>query len=417
MFAEIISIGDEILIGQIVNTNAAFLGEGLSKLGIRVQKISNIGDQKSEIISTLANALANNDVVFVTGGLGPTHDDVTRGSMIDFFETHLVKSEVVYDDIKVLLAQRKRAFIPSYEDQAMVPATANIIRNRYGTAPGYHFKVNDKHVFVTPGVPVEMKGMWDSYIKQTLSAISNIHFAVATFQTTGIAESVLSEKLSGIESILSPATLAYLPSQLGVRLRIMAFGNDISELEACMERLRIFIYEKVAEYIYGEGDDSLEGVIGQLLRDRKLTISVSESCTGGLIADKITNIPGSSSYFDRGFITYSDKSKTELLGVSSDLIFRHGAVSEEVACAMAEGVRQRSNASIGLSTTGIAGPSGGSDDKPIGLVWIAISTQKQTSAFRYYFGTDRIITKARSAQSALDLVRRLLLSLPLRPAI
>jgi nicotinamide-nucleotide amidase len=298
-------------------------------------------------------------------------------------------------------------------DQAMVPEAAAVIRNAHGTAPGFHFTERGKHFFVTPGVPFEMKAMAERVILPVLKSSVTEHRAVSILRSTGIPESVLAKRLAGIDAFLDRASLAYLPSPLGVTLRITAISDDRRAAEQLREEMKAFILERAGDFVYGEGAVTLEAVTGAVLRGRGATLAVAESCTGGLLAGRITDVPGSSEYFDRGLVTYSNESKTSLLGIDPALLRSVGAVSREVAIAMAEAVRTRSDASFGLSTTGIAGPGGGSEEKPVGLVWIGLSAEGFADAWRYDLGTDRGRTRTRATQAALELLRRRLLGLPL----
>ena len=301
-----------------------------------------------------------------------------------------------------------RPLLDVNRDQAMVPETAAIIRNAHGTAPGYHFSEHGKHFFVTPGVPFEMKAMAERVILPVLRASVTEHRAVVNLRSSGIGESVLADRLSGIEMFFDRASLAYLPSPLGVTLRITVVDRNRSAAEQLRDAMKAFVLERAGDFIYGEGSTSLEEVTGKLLHGRGASLAVAESCTGGLLASRITDIPGSSSYFERGLVTYSNACKTELLGIDPGLIAAVGAVSRDVAIAMAMAVRARSGSSYGLSTTGIAGPGGGSEAKPVGLVWIGLSAEN--------FGSDRGRTKARAVQAALELLRRRLIGLPLPPS-
>jgi len=413
MNAEIISVGDELLIGQVVNTNASFIGGLCSSLGIRVQYTTTVGDCKSVILDAFRLAWERNDIVLVTGGLGPTHDDITRDAVITFFNTSLVFSEEVFGDIKDFLARLNRDADNANRDQAMVPVDCTPIRNMDGTAPGMHFQRDGKHFFVMPGVPSEMKGMMSGYIAGVLASLGENTRSTVTLMTTGIPESLLANRIRGVEQFFSAASLAYLPSPLGVRLRITAEAESLLQAETTLATVKEFIYNRAGEYIYAENERPLEEVTGELLRQRGGWLAVAESCTGGLLADKITNVPGSSDYFERGAIVYSNRSKTELLDVPEGMLAQYGAVSREVAMAMAEGIRLKSGADFALSTTGIAGPGGATDTKPVGLVWIGFSSAETTYAVDHYLGNDRLRTKTRAAQLALDTLRRHLLGLPI----
>jgi nicotinamide-nucleotide amidase len=415
MKAEIISIGDELLIGQVINSNQAYIAEKLNSVGIFGDKMTTIGDDENEILSAFHQAYSTHDIVTVTGGLGPTHDDITRDVVCKFFNTDSIIDNDALENVKRIFARRKSAPLKINEDQALVPRNCTVIQNRLGTAPGYFFDQGGKFFIVMPGVPYEMKAMMEDFVlpffekHKTGSVIRH-----RTLKTTGIPESFLAEQIGDIKNIFSPdsgITLAFLPSSLGVRLRITSKANSEDEADNKIRGVETKLRNKIEKYIYTVDDRELEDTVGDLLRKGKLTISIAESCTGGLIADRITNISGSSDYFERGIITYSNRSKTDELGVSSELISQHGAVSREVAEAMASGIRSKSNTDIGLSTTGIAGPTGGTAEKPNGLVWIGYSDKEGTFALQFNFGGERRIVKERAAQAALELMRRKILNI------
>ncbi len=415
LHAEILSIGDELLIGQVINSNAAYIAAQLNTVGIVAETMTTVGDDEPAILSAFDRALKHNDLVTVTGGLGPTHDDITRAAVCKYFGTELVVDEEALENIKKRFALRNIALIRRNEEQALVPRGCTVIQNHQGTAPGYLFERQGKYFIVMPGVPGEMKGMMDEFVVPFFSkkgaGASVVH---RTLRTTGIAESLLAEQIGDIRNLFAPdsgTTLAFLPSATGVRLRITVKAPDRGEAEKRIRETESRIRANVERYIYGTDTEELEDVLGKMLKERKLTIAIAESCTGGLIADRITNVSGSSSYFERGIVTYSNDSKIAELGVPSSAIEQHGAVSREVAEAMALGVRTKSNTDIGLSTTGVAGPTGGSPDKPVGLVWIGYSDRVQTIALRSNFSSDRRTFKERASQAALDLVRRKLLKL------
>ncbi len=415
MNAEILSIGDELLIGQVTNTNASYLGEQLSLLGITIRRVTTVGDRIDDLLDAFTRAWHDNDVIITTGGLGPTHDDVTRDAVCRFFDTGLTESAEVLADIERLLVERKRPLSASNRDQAMVPAAATVIRNANGTAPGYHIHREGRHFFVTPGVPYEMHGMMESYILPRLRETFVNARASCTVLTTGIAESTLADALRGIETLHPTCSVAYLPSPIGVRVRLTATAEDETAARGYLAELRTFISDRAEEFVYGADQETLERNLGAMLVARGEMIAVAESCTGGLITDRVTNVPGSSRWFERGVVCYSNDSKTALLGVDPAIISAHGAVSRQTAEAMADGIRRTAGTAFGIATTGIAGPDGGSAEKPVGLVWIGISSDAGTFTFDFYFGGDRVRTKQRAAQAALDMLRRALLHLPLQP--
>jgi nicotinamide-nucleotide amidase len=412
MKAAIIAIGDELLIGQVINTNAAFIAERLNAAGISVERMITIGDDEDAIVRTLGESYGRYDVLCLTGGLGPTHDDVTRNAVCKFFETDLVLNEEALENVQRIVKSRNLPLTKASKEQALVPRGCDVMQNPRGTAPGYFFHRDGRHVAIMPGVPYEMKAIMEShvapYFQQHATGQTIRH---RTLRTTGISESLLFQQLGNLDELLEGAKLAFLPAPSGVRLRITVQENDSFTAERKIEEVEKRIRAKAEKYIYGVENEELEQVIGRMLTERKLMIAVAESCTGGLIADKITDVPGSSNCFDRGVIAYSNRSKTEILKVPKELIEKYGAVSSEVAKAMAQGVRQIAHTDIGVSTTGIAGPAGGSLDKPVGLVWIGFSDRNETLAVKFNFGDDRRRVKERAAPAALELVRRRLLKI------
>jgi nicotinamide-nucleotide amidase len=414
MKAYLISIGDELLIGQTINTNVALIGNLISDNNISILKSTVIGDEIKIILDELELASVRADLIICTGGLGPTHDDVTRNAFVQFFKTELIQNDEVLEDIKSMLKRRGREMKKTHEDQAMVPKVADVIRNENGTAPGYWIEKDNKIFIVMPGVPYEMKTMMNNHVLPRL--IEKIgepkeFIKKITLQTTGLPESVVAERLGDIDELLNTAQLAFLPNQYGVRLRVTVKSNIEEEANNHLLEIEQKIRSKVGRFIYGRGDESLEEVVGRLLKERELRISVAESCTGGGLADRITNINRSSNYFERGVVTYSNASKVELLKVDEDVMLEKGAVSAEVAMQMAEGIKSISGTDIGVSLTGIMGPTGSVTDKPVGTVYIGYCDDKVCTAKRFQFGEDRVLNKNRATQAALEMVRRRLLGI------
>ena len=414
MNAQIITVGDEILIGQVLNTNAAFIGKELIENNINVVRSSVVPDSEPEIIQEFKNSLEENDLVIVTGGLGPTHDDITRKCIVNFFSTELVRNDEVLEDIKSLFKKRGRKVTKANEGQALVPKIANVIRNSLGTAPGVWIEKENKIFVAMPGVPYEMKEMMTSYVIPALKeriGESETFTVRKTLLTTGIPESTLFEKIGDLNELLGDSKLAFLPSQFGVRLRITSEGKSEEEAGNKITEIEQKIRSKTGRYIFGKEDELLEEVIGKILAERGLTLAVAESCTGGLVSNMLTNVGGSSAYFERGIVSYSNAAKVEILKVNEDMIADHGAVSIEVARQMAEGVKSISGTDIGLSTTGIMGPTGATADKPVGLVYVGICDDKVCTAKEFQFGDDRVLNKQRAAQAALEMLRRHLLGI------
>jgi len=407
----IISIGDELLIGQTINTNAAYIGEKLTALGYEVLKTFVVGDSKEDILIVLREAESISDFIFITGGLGPTHDDITRSCILQYFNTRLVFHEETFERIKKLFERRNIAMPEINRDQAMVPEIAKVIPNDYGTAPGYDIEKDGKRFFVMPGVPHEMKGMMESTILPDLKRLiqsKGIFYNQILLYTTGIPESALYSKLQDLYPLFEEVKVAFLPSQFGVKIRL-SYRSESEELN--LKKIKFVeekIYERVGDYIYSNEKPAIEEVIGIILTEKKLKLAVAESCTGGLLCDRITNVPGSSNYFERGVVSYSNESKIQILGVNPETIKTFGAVSEQTAIEMARGVRNISNADIGLATTGIMGPTGATETKPIGLVFIGYSDKNREFAKQFNFADNRIRNKERTSQAALELLWRML---------
>ncbi len=414
MKAFLITIGDEILSGITVNTNAANISRKLESINIQVKGGAVIGDDESQIKETFGSAWDTADITIVTGGLGPTHDDLTRKCIIDFFECGLIMNENVLTDIQELFNRRGRKVTKLNEDQAFVPEIAEIIRNKKGTAPGSWISKDDKIFISLPGVPYEMETMMDDFVIPKLEELNSGEGEIKltkSLMTTGIPESYLYERLGNISEILNGAQLAFLPNQFGVKMQIKVFHTEKEEAINKLSEIEQKIRSLVGRYIYGQDDISLEEVVAKLLTDRGLKIAVAESCTGGLISNRLTNISGSSGYFERGFITYSNAAKVEELKVDEDMLHKFGSVSLQIARQMAEGVKAVSLADIGLAVTGIMGPTGASENKPVGLVYIGICDDKVCTAKEFRFGDDRLLNKDRTAQTAIDMVRKHLLGI------
>jgi nicotinamide-nucleotide amidase len=415
MKVQIINIGDEILIGDTINTNAALISTELVKNHFEVTKVSVIGDDEEKIISEFEDALNKNDAVIVTGGLGPTHDDITKKCICKFYNSKLIMNEEILKDLKDFFEKRGRKLTKVNQMQAMIPDVAEVIKNNYGTAPGLWINKENKILISLPGVPHEMKALIEQNVipRLLLMGGNNLRFRkVKNLLTTGIPESYLYERLGNLDELLMGAKLAFLPNQYGVKMRITVEENDeektINKLSGIEQKIRSL----VGRFIYGSENITLEEVVGRLLKERNLTLSVAESCTGGLICSRITDVEGSSEYFERGIISYSNAAKVEILKVNEDFITEFGAVSEIIAKQMAEGVRAISGTEIGLSTTGIMGPTGATPEKQIGLVYIGICDDKICIAQKFQFGDNRILNKERTSQAALELLRRHLLGIP-----
>ncbi|MTI88338.1 MAG: competence/damage-inducible protein A [Balneolaceae bacterium] len=414
MKAEIISIGNELLNGDTVNTNAAWLGEFLTGIGFEVVRIHTISDGHNVIAKTVDTALNESDLVISTGGLGPTHDDMTKKAVADLFGVGYKRDQQVLAHVQAMFEKRNIPFSKSNYAQAEIPENGETLFNKWGTAPGIWFDLEDKHLAVLPGVPYEMKHL----IKEKVAPKLREHYGEVGFlyskylKTAGVGESILSDEILGDLSLYlnEEVKLAFLPNLGGVTLRLMARGQDKEAAWSKLKPLHDVIYEKAAPFIFGEGKHcSISEAVGDLLREQELRIATAESCTGGLIASSITDIAGSSDYMKGGIVSYADSVKLYQLGVLSDTLESEGAVSKKVALQMAKGVAEKLDADIGISTTGVAGPGGGSEEKPVGTVWIGFyQKEKQYFAVKAFFTKDRLMNKERSKMVALEMVRRVL---------
>jgi nicotinamide-nucleotide amidase len=411
MIAEIITIGDELLIGQVIDTNSAWMGEVLNQIGIKVNRITSISDNRDEIISTLKEASNRAHLVLITGGLGPTNDDITKKTLADFFRVNMRFDEKAFEDVVHLFSIRGREVSAINRLQAEVPENCITLYNKVGTAPGMWFDEDDVVYVSMPGVPYEMKYLMENEViprvKQRFKTPFIIHSTILTF---GIGESFLAEKIAAFENKLpSHIKLAYLPSAGSVRLRLSGSGNYEEVLKKEIEGLTEALSEIIPEFIYGYEKDELPRVVGDLLKSNGLTLATAESCSGGFMAHLITSIPGSSAYYMGSSVTYSNESKTQLLNIPPSLIEMHGAVSEPVVLAMVEAVKKLFNVDCAIATTGVAGPGGGTAEKPVGTVWVGVSTPYETKSYLLKLGDNRLRTIEVAALSGLNFLRKALL--------
>ena len=409
--AEIISIGNEVLAGYTVNTNASFISQQLISIGLPVQWVTTISDHHDDIIFALKTANQRADAVLITGGLGPTPDDITKVSICEFFKTRLIEDKDVLNHVQNLLKNRGLNLLESNIAQALVPEKAEVLHNPVGTAPGLVLKKSGCYFFFMPGVPMEMKRITTEQVIPYLQK----NIALPTIEnrllrTTGIAESRLYEKLKDILDEYSQFNMAFLPRHIGVDLRFRLVTEDKNEQKK-FEAFVKAIQRKAAKYIFTENDIELEEVLGQILQDNHLTLSCGESFTGGMIGDLLTNIPGSSAYFMGGIITYSNESKIHLLSVKKDTIETFGAVSWETAVEMVRGVQKVFDTDCAIATTGIAGPTGATQNKPVGLCFIAARYGEKEIVKKFQFSRDRIINKRRGTMAAMELLRRMILNI------
>ncbi len=408
MKLDILTIGDELLIGQTLNTNAQSIAVELTKIGFEVRQQLTISDDEQIIFDSVSEALKNSNVVLITGGLGPTKDDLTLPVLNKFFGGELIENKEVYQDIERLILSRGFKMNQNNKNQALVSSACTPLRNEHGTAPGLWFEKEGKVVVAMPGVPYEMKAMLKNTVvpqlKEKFDLPEIIHHMV---YTQGVPESMLAELLEDWENDL-PVTikLAYLPSPGRVKLRLSSIGLDRAKLQQSIddkvEELKLII----PDYIYSENEEDIQSVIGGLLRAKNATIATAESCTGGYIAHLITEIAGSSDYYLGSILSYANEVKINQLGVDINDIEKHGAVSQQVVEQMALGVQQKLNTDYSIATSGIAGPTGGSEEKPVGTVWIAVAAPGGVISEKFVFGKQRKINIQRASIAALGMLRR-----------
>ena len=410
MKAEIITIGDEILIGQIVDTNSTFIAKALNKIGISIHQITSLQDEKSHILDALNRAQANSDLVLLTGGLGPTKDDITKTTFVEFFQDQLVSDSAVLAHIKDIWKKYiKQPLLQVNLDQALVPSKATVLMNASGTAPGMWMEKEGTVFISLPGVPFEMKALLQNEVLPRLSEAFELPFILhKTLLTYGVGESIIADRISDWETNLpSTIKLAYLPNLGRVRLRLSSKGFDKELVEKSMAAEIQTLIPQISDVFVGfEEDNSIEQIIGNQLVNIDKTLAVAESCTGGKIAAQFTNHPGASKYFKGGVVAYDTQIKTAVLGVDKTLIDNHSVVSVEVAKAMASGVQKLFNSDYTIATTGNAGPSKGDSDAEIGTVCIAIATPNQVYAQEYTFGNQRHRIMIKTLNMALTLIQK-----------
>lgn len=407
---EIISIGTELLLGQIIDTNAAYIASKMAELGVAVYHKSVVGDNEERIAEVLSNALSRADLVITTGGLGPTMDDLTMEVISRVTGTVLVSNADVESDIRSFFIRINRPMASNNLKQALVPAGAEVIRNQVGTAPGIILAVGGKTIISMPGVPSEMRWMMKNgvlpYIRRKTAKEDGGVILSRVVKCFGIGESLVEDMIRDIMEVQSNPTIAPTASAFEVKLRITANASDSEGAKRLIEPVEKQLLERLGDSVFGFDDETMEGNLGELLRRFGLSMVTAESCTGGLIAKRLTDIPGSSDYFDRGYVTYSNKAKVELLGVPSNTLERYGAVSPETALAMAVGARERSRSDLAVSVTGIAGPGGGTAEKPVGLVYIGLAFDGGADVTENRFVGDRQTVRERTSQTAIDVVRK-----------
>src|SRR5664279_174828 len=408
MKASIITIGDELLIGQTVDTNSAWMGAELSKYGFDVYRITSVHDRREDILYVLKEATGESDVVLITGGLGPTSDDITKQTLCEFFDTHLVMNEDVLMMNELMMRQRNFPMNERNRRQAEVPESCRVLKNESGTAPGMWFEKDNTIYISMPGVPHEMKHLMDKMVlpelKKRFTSQTIIHRNIMTY---GTFESKLADILTDFESGLPKnVKLAYLPASGIIKLRLTGTGTDNKALSDILDKQVDILYKTIPEFIYAEDEESLEMVIGRLLKSKQNTLSTAESCTGGEIAHLITSVAGSSSYYKGSVIAYENSVKIQLLGVQASTIEKFGAVSEQTVREMAEGARKLFDTTYSVATSGVAGPDGGSGEKPVGTLWIAVASEKEVVCEKRVFGNDRTINITRFSLASLNLLRK-----------
>ncbi len=412
MKAQIVTIGDEILIGQIVDTNSTWLAVELTALGFSVSSILSIHDSESDIKQAVSNSLKNNDLIIITGGLGPTKDDITKATLCELFNTELEFNNTVYNDVIDFLKHRSVGMNKLNKDQALFPKAATLLRNKQGTAPGMWFEKERSVVISLPGVPREMKGIFTQEIKSRL--ISYFKLPENYYQTvmiTGLAEAQLAILIEQWERELPEnIKLAYLPSPGVIRLRLGIIAEkNIEESKKTLQKQIEKLHKIIPDNIFSDYEVSLQEIIGKLLVDNNKTLSTAESCTGGTIAQLITSISGSSQYFKGSIVAYANETKINVLKVDADDIDKYGAVSRQVVEQMAQGAVKVLNTDYAIATSGVAGPTGGTDEKPVGTVWIAVADNKNIYSEKFVFGKNREINIKRSSIAALNFLRKILL--------
>ena len=411
MIVELVTIGNELLNGQTTDTNSAWMAQKLNLAGIQVSRINSVSDSRESILGILEETEARADIVIMTGGLGPTSDDVTKPVLCEFFNTELVFNTEILKHIESLLAKKSCKINEYNMKQAEVPESAVILHNDAGTAAGLWFEKNKKIFISLPGVPFEMKGLITKRVIPALNKIFSLPVIHArTIITQGIFEAQLAEQLKDFESELPEnISLAYLPSPGIVRLRLVIRGDDLKKLVNDIDMQIQKLQHIIPEYIVGFDDDTFESIICEMLSDRSQTLSVAESCTGGTIASMLTAVHGSSKYFKGGIVAYSNEIKKDQLAIEPSLLDRYGAVSKQVVEDMAINTRLLFNTDYSIAVSGIAGPSGGTDEKPVGTTWISVSCKESTVSSQFRFGDNRDRNIKRASVTALNMLRKMII--------
>ena len=410
MLAEIITIGDEILIGQIVDTNSAWMAGQLNNAGIRVKQISSVSDNHEHILTALAEAAQRADLIFITGGLGPTKDDITKKTLAEYFGVGMVENADALNNVLRIFERYNRPLLQTNKQQAEVPANCEVIINKNGTAPGMWFNEGGKVYVSMPGVPFEMMYMMEEEVIPKIKALFKLPVIIhKTILTVGEGESFLAERIADIEDSLPDyIKLAYLPKLGQVRLRLSGYGEDEAFLRGKIDEFAAKLVDRIGSFVVSEEDIALEKSILNFMEERGLTLSVAESCTGGYISHLFTQHAGSSKVFFGGAVSYSYELKESILGVKHETLWQYGAVSEETVKEMVEGALLNFKSDYAIAVTGIAGPGGGLPDKPVGTVWIAVASAQKSLIKKFTFGNRRQQNIERSATTALSMLNTLL---------
>ena len=409
MTADIITIGDEILIGQTIDTNSAWLGAELNKIGVSVRQITSISDNAMAIISAVEHSLSHSQLIFITGGLGPTKDDITKNVLTNYFKDELVLHQEIYKEIEAFYLSKNREFLEVNKQQAMLPKKAKIIRNDLGTASGMWFETMGKQVFSLPGVPYEMKALSIKIFAELQEKFNLGDFYHKTAHYQGVPESVFAEKIKDIEDEIRANNfgLAYLPSTGVLRIRLTSTRPKSAEIDQYHQA----IAERFTGAFFGYGDITLEQVVGDMIKKLGHTIGTVESCTGGALAQRIVSVPGSSAYYKGSIVAYAYETKEKLVDVNPDELWKFGAVSAQVVEQMAKGGLEQLNVDYCISTSGIAGPDGGTPDKPVGTVWIGIATKNKVYSKKFEFRQNRERNIESTVVYALNYLRRILIGM------
>ncbi|MFK8101469.1 MAG: competence/damage-inducible protein A [Saprospiraceae bacterium] len=412
MRARIVTIGDEILIGQIIDTNSAWMAQQLNLQGIEIEAIFSVSDTHEAITRAIDDAFAAVDVILVTGGLGPTKDDITKQAIADYFGVGMVFSDETYERILRMFERWGRKSTEAHRLQCYMPENATLLKNKMGTAPGMWFNKGNKVMISMPGVPYEMKYLMTEEVLPALKAnYPSQPIAHRTVLTAGEGESRINARISDFElGLPSELKLAFLPSLGKVRLRLTARGADEQQLNQLLTQKVEELKELLPDLIFGYGEDTLEAAIGRLLVAQKKTLSTAESCTGGYLAHRITSIAGASAYFKGSIIAYDNQVKIDQLAVPATILETEGAVSEKTVIAMVRGAVTRLGTDIAVATSGIAGPTGGTEEKPVGTIWIAVGNQTEYQTLKLQLGKDRLKNIEYTANSALNMIRKFLIA-------